>query len=414
MPVYRFTQHALAAAVLTCSISLPAISHALTLAEAEQRALSHSPALSAAEASAQAAAGDARQAGLLPNPELGYSRENLGNDKLTGLDGPTSTWQLSQRLEFGRSARKESAGGLAEAESLRAAQERRLLLADVRSSWVEVLASQQRLAFAQQLSQLTVQMRDAVSTQVRAGKTSPVELKRIEVAMASVQRREQQAKVTLLAARQKLAGLQGLRRPDFGELPHEQFDRQPLIPLPSEAIDQSTAAQIVRAETRASEASLRAAKAGRLPSLTVSLGQSRYEDTNGEKSWQMGIGLPLPLFNRNQGATQAAEARMREAQSREQAALQSFQTELEVAYAAAATLDEQLTNFEKSVLPASEDAFQAVSKGYGYGKFGLLDVLDAQRALIDTRFEYLDTLTQYHSQRNRLDALIGKAEENTK
>jgi len=76
-------------------------------------------------------------------------------------------------------------------------------------------------------------------------------------------------------------------------------------------------------------------------------------------------------------------------------------------------LEQQLMTFENTVLPASDDAFQAVNKGYRFGKFGLLDVLEAQRALIDTRFDYLDTLTDYHRQRNRLDALMGLAQENS-
>ncbi len=413
MPFFRIRTRALAA-VLSCHVFLPATASALTLAEAEQRALARNPALAAAQASAEAAAGDARQAGLLPNPELGYSRENLGNEKLTGLDGPTSTWLLSQRLEFGRSARSASASGLADAESLRATQEGHLLLAEVRSSWVDTLAAQQGIAFAQELSQSAAQTRDAVASQVRAGKVSPVELQRVQVAMAAVQRREQQARITLLTARQKLAGLQGLRSPDFGELPQEEISRPPLPAQTSLNADDSAAAHMARAETRAREAGLRAAKAERLPALTLSLGQSRYEDTNGETSWQLGIGLPLPLFNHNQGALQAASARLREAQAREAITLQAQQAELETAWAEAEMLDAQLADFEKSILPASEAAFQAVSRGYNYGKFGLLDVLDAQRALIDTRFEYLSTLTQYHRQRNRLDALMGSTGENAK
>lgn len=412
MPVSLLQRRALMAAALTCHALLPATASGLTLAEAEQRALARNPLLAAVQATAEAATGDAYQAGLLPNPELGYSRENLGNDKLTGLDGPITTWQLSQRLDFGRRARRDSASGVAEAESLRVTQQQRQLIAEVRSTWVDVLAAQQGLAFSQQLSQSATQTRDAVATQVRAGKVSPVELKRMEVAMAGVQRREQQARLMLLAARQKLAGLQGLRAPDFGELPAETLKRPPLPAQATLSVNNSAAAQMAQAETRAREAGLRAAKAERLPNLTLSLGQSRYEDSDGESSWQMGIGLPLPLFNRNQGATKAAAARLREAQSREEAELQALQAELENTYAETAMLDEQLSAFEKSVLPASENAFQAVKKGYGYGKFSLLDVLDAQRALIDTRFEYLSTLTQYHRQRNRLDTLMGVPEEN--
>lgn len=416
MPVILFQRRGLCLAVLLCSASLPAVSLGLSLAEAEQRALARNPVLSASRAAAEAAEGDAQQAGLLSNPELSYGRENLGNDKLTGFDGPTSTWQLSQRLELagGRSARRDSAQGEAEVARLRAGRERSLLLAEVRNSWVEVLAAQQRVAFAEELGQVVRSTRDAVALQVKAGKVSPVELTRVEVAAATLQRREQQAKLTLGMTRQKLATLQGLSTPDFGSLPPNLPPVQPLPPAQelAQTLHNNPALKEAQAQTQAREAGLRAARAGRLPSLTLSVGQTQFEDA-GESAWQMGVGLPLPLFDRNQGATRAAEARLREAHAQEEAVTQGLQAELDILYPQVQVLDQQLQSFEKTVLPASEEAFQAVNKGYRFGKFGLLDVLDAQRALIDTRFDYLDTLTDYHRQRNRLDALMGLAQENS-
>lgn len=415
MPVFPFKPHGLMAPVLVCSMLLPATTLGLTLAEAEQRAISQNPALTASEAAADAADGEARQAGLLANPEVSFSRVNMGNDRLTGLDGPATTLQLSQKLELTgqRGARRDSAQGEAEAARNRLRRERELLLAEVRSAWVEVLAAQQRVAFADELGQVTTNTREAVAAQVKAGKVSPIELMRVEVAAAALQRRAQTARLSLGAARQRLASLQGLASPDFGALPDSLPETHP---LPSENEVRQRARsnpwiQEVEARTKASEASLRAAKANRFPGITVSLGQTQFEDA-GESAWQMGVSVPLPLFDRNQGATQAAAARVREARAQAAAAGQGLQAELEVLYPQVHTLEQQLTTFRQSVLPASEDAFSAVNKGYRFGKFGLLDVLDAQRALIDTRFDYLDTLTEYHRQRNRLDALLGLTQEN--
>lgn len=414
MPVIPFKRRGLYGSVLIASALWPALSQGLTLAEAEQRALVRNPILSATAAAAEAAQGDAQQAGLLPNPELSYSRENLGNDKLTGLDGPASTWQLSQRLAKGRGAHRESAQAEADAARWRTSHERTLVLSEVRSRWVEVMAAQQRVAFAEELGQVVRSTREAVAVQVKAGKVSPVELIRVEVAAATLQRREQQARLSLVAARQQLASVQGLGTPDFGVLPNELL---PIRPLPSadafaQALSRNPALQEAEAQTQAREAGVRAARAGRLPSVTVSVGQTQFEEA-GESAWQVGVGLSLPLFDRNQGGTRAAEARLREARARQEATAQQLQAELEALYPQVQTLEQQLTAFEQSVLPASNEAFQAVNKGYRFGKFGLLDVLDAQRALIDTRFDYLDTLTDYHRQRNRLDALMGQAQENS-
>lgn len=42
-----------------------------------------------------------------------------------------------------------------------------------------------------------------------------------------------------------------------------------------------------------------------------------------------------------------------------------------------------------NVLPAAQRAFEAATEGYRQGKFGYLEVLDAQRTLFDTRGRYL-------------------------
>ncbi|MGB4343649.1 MAG: TolC family protein, partial [Moraxellaceae bacterium] len=276
MPVFSFKPHGLIAPVLLCSTLFPVTALGLTLAEAEQRAISRNPNLTASEAAADAADGDARQAGLLTNPEVSFSRENMGNDQLIGLDGPASTWQLSQQLELTgqRGARRDSALGEAEAARSRLERERELLRAEVRSAWVEVLTAQQRVAFAEELGQVTRDTREAVAAQVKAGKVSPVELTRVEVAAAALQRREQTAKLSLVVARQRLANLQGLARPDFGALPDIVPATKPLPP--QEAVHQRLQANPLIKETearaKASEASLRAAKANRFPGITVSVG----------------------------------------------------------------------------------------------------------------------------------------------
>lgn len=380
----------------------------LTLALAEQRALAHNPRLKAVTAARDAAAGQRRQASLLPNPEIGYTRENMGNDTLAGLDGPTSTWQVSQRIEWAgqRGARAETAEGESEAAAALLALEKRLLLAELRTIWTEVLAAQERVAFAEELDRVSRDMRDAVAAQVRAGKVSPVELTRTQVAVAGLQRRVQQAQLTLAAARSRLAGLMGQARADFGSLPGPLPERSALPPLADleAGLAAHPALQNARARKKAREGERRQARAASYPDVTLTLGQRQFEEA-GESAWLVGASLPLPLFDRQQGARAASEARMAEANAELQATEQALRAELELLHASVQTLAAQWQDFDDSTVPASIDAYSAVSKGYRYGKFGLLDVLDAQRTLIDVRFERLDTLIEYQRQRQRLDAL---------
>ena len=58
------------------------------------------------------------------------------------------------------------------------------------------------------------------------------------------------------------------------------------------------------------------------------------------------------------------------------------------------------------VLPAAESAFAAAGKGYELGKFGFLDVLDAQRTLFQNRALYLRALVNYQQLTTDLERLI--------
>jgi len=69
------------------------------------------------------------------------------------------------------------------------------------------------------------------------------------------------------------------------------------------------------------------------------------------------------------------------------------------------------------VVPAANDAFVATDSGYKAGKFGLLIVLDAQRALFDARSLLLDRRGEYAFALTELERLtsvtptsIGQAE----
>jgi cobalt-zinc-cadmium efflux system outer membrane protein len=59
------------------------------------------------------------------------------------------------------------------------------------------------------------------------------------------------------------------------------------------------------------------------------------------------------------------------------------------------------------VVPAANDAFVATETGYSAGKFGFLNVLDAQRALFDVHSLLLDRREEYTLALIKLGRLTG-------
>jgi cobalt-zinc-cadmium efflux system outer membrane protein len=66
------------------------------------------------------------------------------------------------------------------------------------------------------------------------------------------------------------------------------------------------------------------------------------------------------------------------------------------------------------VLPEAQKAFDASLEGYREGKFGYLDLLDAQRTLFDARIEYIDAVADYYSAAADVEGLTGQSLESMK
>src|SRR5262245_38651601 len=122
----------------------------------------------------------------------------------------------------------------------------------------------------------------------------------------------------------------------------------------------------------------------------------------------MGAPIPLPLSNCNQATVLEARYRLAKAGEERRAAEAQVRAALAEAYGALSRAFVEATRLHNEVLPGAQRAFDAVSEGYRQGKFGLLDVLDAQRTLFEARGQYLEALAAYHQAVAEVEQLIGE------
>ncbi|PMY59459.1 type I secretion protein TolC, partial [Pseudomonas sp. FW126-L8] len=77
----------------------------------------------------------------------------------------------------------------------------------------------------------------------------------------------------------------------------------PAVPPPTrllERLNETAELQLATLQIDQREASLGLEKAQRIPDLTVSIG-SQYSEQERERVNVVGLSMPIPLFNRNQG-----------------------------------------------------------------------------------------------------------------
>jgi cobalt-zinc-cadmium efflux system outer membrane protein len=161
------------------------------------------------------------------------------------------------------------------------------------------------------------------------------------------------------------------------------------------------------------EASLDLEKSQRIPDLTLSVG-SQYDERERERVNVVGLSMPIPLFNRNQGNVLAAARRADQARDLRNASELSLRTEIQTALDQWMTANTEVTSFNQAILPAAQNAVDTATRGFEMGKFNFLDVLDAQRTLISARTQYIRALAEATDAWVRIERVFGDVTQLTR
>ncbi|NMZ93340.1 TolC family protein [Pseudomonas marginalis] len=376
----------------------------LTLDTALQTAFANNPDLAAAQWDIEIAAGGRQQAGLIPNPVASWDAED------TRRDTRTTTLKLSQTLELGgkRGARIDVATRAQDAAALALEQRRNTLRAEVIEGYYGALRAQERLDLAQRSLALAERGLVVANGRVTAGKSSPVEATRAQVQLSEIRLELNRAHMGLTDAYRRLAASTGSAATDFQAVATPSHSTPP---LPSAThllarLEQTAELRLAELQIVQNEASVGLEKAQRIPDLDVSIG-SQYDASVRERVNLVGVSMPIPLFNRNQGNVLAATRRADQARDLRNAAELRLRTETRQALDLWQTANSEVRAFNQQILPAAQGAVDSATRGFEMGKFNFLDVLDAQRTLIAARTQYLAATAQATDAWLRIERIYG-------
>jgi cobalt-zinc-cadmium efflux system outer membrane protein len=387
---------------------------ALTLDQALELAGANGPGISASAAGIRAAEAQRRVAAQRPNPSVNVEVENVvGTGTYSGVRGAETTLGVSLPLELGgkRSARIAVADTQTARARLAVVVARADLRLRVTQAYNEAVASERRLLIARDQQRIAVEGLRAANVRVRAGRASPLEEQRADVARINADTALAQTERAVTLARANLARLVGR---EAGALHLGWFDRVaagvgPRLPATP---DGTLALAAAEADVATANAQVRLARSQRVPDLTLSAGARRLEATN-DVAAVFGVSLPIPLFNNGRASIDAARAQQDQAEALRRVALFDAQQ-------AIATAETDLANAEAiaraangPALAATQEAARIARIGYREGKFGQLDLLEAERTLAQTRAAAVDALAAYHDAEARLERLTARAPTNT-
>ena len=381
---------------------------AYTLDQAVAAAGGSAPAVDAANAGVKAAQAGRTVAGLRPNPVAQGQIENIaGSGVYRGLRSAESTAGLAIPVELGgkRSARV----AVATAQLSRAELQAAIVAADVRLQvtqlYVEAVAAERRLATARDQARIAGDALRAASVRVQAGRASPLEQQRADVARINADANAERQMRLAQAARTNLARRIG--QPIEGGLEMTLLDRLPApmmgppAPLP---IVGTLALAAADSDLAVADAGVRLARANRVPDLNVGPAVRRLSATNDTVA-VFSVSIPIPVFNNGRAAVAQAQAERSRAEAQRRVTALDIEQAVTEAQAEAANAATSARAASGPALAAAQEAARIARIGYREGKFGQLELLDAERTLADTRVAAIDALANYQNARARLERL---------
>lgn len=379
----------------------------LTMEAAIRLAMESNPTIAAARREIEASDAQILQGSLRPNPGFSYTAENAGKISRS------SAAQVELPIERGdkRAARVDAAQrGRDVAVSDLSSRQLRLRSA-VMAAFFDVLAAQELLALAQDSANLARRATEIAARRVAAGKVSPVEETKARVAEAGVRVTLTQAQSELRNARRRLSSLWGNPSPRFSEAQGD-VDFLPALPDPDliqQRLQASPLLERALREVERRKSLVNVEQSKTVQDFTVSVGVQRREESQREQML-VGISIPIPLYNRNQG--NLLEALRREDKAREElvATRVSLASEVYQVIERISARRQEAELLRVEVLPGAKSAYEAATIGFENGKFSFLEVLDAQRTFFSAKAQYLNALAALHRAVTDLEGILGQPE----
>ncbi len=392
-----------------------------SLASLEQLALERHPALKRAAAAVRAAAARKLQAGLYPNPSIGYNAEEVSAGPII-RGGEHGVFGEQMIVTAGKLKKSEEVAAQEETIKQREAEIERLrVLNGVRLYFYEALGAERRVALREQLARLT---REAVGTTRElynvgaADQTdvldAEVEAERAELVLMET-RNDQKRVWQQLAAAAGVAWLEmgplaGSLETDLPRLEEDAALRALLAESPELAMAEAGVAR--------EESAVKRARAEWIPDLAVR-GGVRYNrerlEAGGRPVGVEGfadIGVKLPIFDRNQGGIAAAQAEAERARAEVDRLRLALRARLGLAIREYRDASERVERYEKNILPRAKKAAELYEARFRQMAAAYPQVLIARRTQYQLEAEYVEALVRMRSSAVRIRGmLVGDAKD---
>lgn len=371
----------------------------LTLHQALRLSLAHNPDLAAAGWQVVAAQADARQSGRPPNPRASLAVENFAGPQ-GGDTFERQTLRLSQVIELAdkRNRRVDFATSQQRLVAWDYEQARLDTAAQVARRYVDVVVGQQRVELAGHNLALAQRAFDIVNQRVETGVAPVTERNKAQVRLSLQRIAQQRSEREYQAARQSLAALWGGRTANFTQA---VGDLSVAVEVPDaktlrERLRRAPAVARWDDEIASRRAAWELARANAVPDPTLGGGVRYFPDAD-DTAGVVEFSVPLAILDRNEGGILAARLRIARAYEQRNAAQAAAARDLVVAMMRFEAAAFELQTLDDEAIPAARSAYDSASRAYELGQTDYLEVLDAERTLVEVELQKINASGHYHT-----------------
>jgi cobalt-zinc-cadmium efflux system outer membrane protein len=364
----------------------------LKLEDCEAIALANHPGLSEAGALIDESRGRVVQSRLYPNPRI-----DSGNPQTIGPRG-TSVFSvgLTQEIVRGGKLKLDQAAAVeasrqAEWESVRRRFE---ILTNVRQEFYSTLAAQNRRTLLLKQQKLALRSEEISKNLVKGGQATGADLLSLRVERRRTDVALQRADVTLAGSRRQLATTLGVSEIDAVDgslvvaLP--EFDDNQIL---YQILQESPVVQVANLDVSRTIFLLRRAEVEPLPNVTIQ-GGTQYSDSTHNFQALVGAYVDVPLWNRNQGNINSANAAVRRSMAARQVAQQTLTKKIVAAVTRFRAAEKAVAAYEESIIPDATESLRIIQEGYAGGQFDLERLVQTQKSFFEANLEYISALEE--------------------
>jgi outer membrane protein TolC len=379
---------------------------ALTLAAVEELASTSNPTLVQARAQVDGTLGKALQAGLWPNPVLGYQAEKIGSQGTPGEFQGGFVRQEVVTAQKRRVSREKYLARARAAEFVALAQQFRVTN-DIRRMYWRAVGNARLVTVREQGAKNAEDRLVTTEELFNVGQANAVQVRQTRVALQRAKLDLQSSANDRDQARRELSALVGA---DLPPGPLEDPLDGAVPPLTWEAalayvLAESPELREATAKLQGDRITVDRERRQPIPNVFVQAGPGYYY-TEKRTVVNAQVYVTLPVWDRNQGTIQQAQADL----LRQQAELRRVELrlgrDLATHFKQYLTALQHVESYRAEVLPEAEKAYQGRLDAYKQRRESWPNVLDAQADLYTRQAEYVQNLVAWRESQTLIEGFL--------